>query len=833
MVGRFSSFAFIALSMVIALTGGRFGGVLGLLILWFGGLVGPDRDPDAARPAAGVPAVWPGRRRSSPGRSACWSSSSPGTWSTAGSRSSAPDQVTAVHVGGPVICSLIVFVLIGLIRAVARPGLRRAGRCLGQGQRRGRCQCLTQCRCLTDGLASHHLVDDVLGWWMTHGPDPEYGGVLTCWDNAGTTARVDGQVHLVAGPLDLADGPRGPPGAAARSRRGAGTAASAIDRRLRPRSRAPAGRQHRLRHRPAGAPNEPVAGQGVSVSVFADLFVALGFAGLAAHDPTTLGPSRPSRSCGVPPQRIADGTFRSEPYPVPEGRSSFALPMILIGVGEQVHRATGSARSLEIVREAVAAIETAFVTGRRRGRDAAYRGPDGSLLGPAPDARGTCSRRSGSCTTRGTCWRPARWPRTPIGPRAVAGHALELGWDDRHGGLFRYVDAGGGPPSGRRTDDPYEALVVDDLGHQAVVAARRGALHDRAARARRPGPGMHGWHERLRDYTLGPVPGRAWAGVDPDPAPGRRPLDETVALPVKDPFHIARALLLLVELDHDRPCPPPATSTPPPTAQPTDRGAHMNATVARMPVIRVFPDRQALGRAAAADVAADLRRRLAASRTSCMIFAAAPSQREMLDHLVAADGIDWSRVTAFHMDEYLGLPDHAPAAVRRVAAGGAVRPPALRGRARHRARGRPGRDRGAVRGPAGRGADRRRVLRHRPERTPRVQRPAGRGPRRPGATSRSWSSTTPAGSSRSTTAASRGSRTSRLQAVTLTIPRLLDAAAGSPASSRARAKRDAVVRALPAPLSPRPPGDRAAHPPRRHALPRRRVGSAAGRPGRR
>ena len=43
-----------------------------------------------------------------------------------------------------------------------------------------------------------------------------------------------------------------------------------------------------------------------------------------------------------------------------------------------------------------------------------------------------------------------------------------------------------------------------------------------------------------------------------------------------------------------------------------------------------------------------------------MIFAAAPSQSEMLDGLVAAEGIDWSRVTAFHMDEYIGLPADAP-----------------------------------------------------------------------------------------------------------------------------------------------------------------------------
>ena len=43
-----------------------------------------------------------------------------------------------------------------------------------------------------------------------------------------------------------------------------------------------------------------------------------------------------------------------------------------------------------------------------------------------------------------------------------------------------------------------------------------------------------------------------------------------------------------------------------------------------------------------------------------MIFAAAPSQSEMLAALRRQKGVDWSRVTAFHMDEYLGLPAGAP-----------------------------------------------------------------------------------------------------------------------------------------------------------------------------
>jgi glucosamine-6-phosphate deaminase len=76
--------------------------------------------------------------------------------------------------------------------------------------------------------------------------------------------------------------------------------------------------------------------------------------------------------------------------------------------------------------------------------------------------------------------------------------------------------------------------------------------------------------------------------------------------------------------------------------------------------VSVYPDRRALGAAAGADVAATIRSLLSTKPNVRMIFAAAPSQNEMLETLVAADGIDWPRVTAFHMDEYIGLPEDAP-----------------------------------------------------------------------------------------------------------------------------------------------------------------------------
>jgi glucosamine-6-phosphate deaminase len=93
------------------------------------------------------------------------------------------------------------------------------------------------------------------------------------------------------------------------------------------------------------------------------------------------------------------------------------------------------------------------------------------------------------------------------------------------------------------------------------------------------------------------------------------------------------------------------------------------ATIARFQVdaldVRVFENRSLAGRAAAAHVTAAIAERTKVAATVNVIFAAAPSQNEVLAGLVADKRIDWSRVVALHMDEYLGLgPDH-PASFRR------------------------------------------------------------------------------------------------------------------------------------------------------------------------
>lgn len=67
-----------------------------------------------------------------------------------------------------------------------------------------------------------------------------------------------------------------------------------------------------------------------------------------------------------------------------------------------------------------------------------------------------------------------------------------------------------------------------------------------------------------------------------------------------------------------------------------------------------------MGAAAAADVADFLRVKIGVAGGARVIFAAADSQRDMLESLIAEQRLDWGRITAFHMDEYIGLPADAP-----------------------------------------------------------------------------------------------------------------------------------------------------------------------------
>jgi glucosamine-6-phosphate deaminase len=81
--------------------------------------------------------------------------------------------------------------------------------------------------------------------------------------------------------------------------------------------------------------------------------------------------------------------------------------------------------------------------------------------------------------------------------------------------------------------------------------------------------------------------------------------------------------------------------------------------------VYVYESRPKMGQAASAVIAAEIRRAIEERGRAVVILASAPSQNEFLASLAEAPDIDWSRVTAFHLDEYLGMDDQAPQSFRK------------------------------------------------------------------------------------------------------------------------------------------------------------------------
>ena len=76
--------------------------------------------------------------------------------------------------------------------------------------------------------------------------------------------------------------------------------------------------------------------------------------------------------------------------------------------------------------------------------------------------------------------------------------------------------------------------------------------------------------------------------------------------------------------------------------------------------VKIFPTIRQMGLCAATEVADKICELLKGKDEINMIFAAAPSQNEFLSHLIHRKEIDWTRINAFHMDEYIGIQPEAP-----------------------------------------------------------------------------------------------------------------------------------------------------------------------------
>lgn len=393
-----------------------------------------------------------------------------------------------------------------------------------------------------------HLEADVLGWWLTHGP-VEGGGVLTCWSNDGRSLRSRDRFTWSQGRwvwLMARAAQAQTEGLIALERHDPLELAIATARCIEDHAILPDGTTAFVVG-DDGRPKEPSPGAGLHTSIFADLFVALGYAALEAVLKTGEWGARAGQLLAAAGRTIDAGVARTDPYPVPDGYANLALSMIRLNVATELVRATDDAVAAETAVQAARRIDSTF----RKGTDIA------DLTVVEARLSGTMlARHRTPGHTLEALWflydaRPVLNGRTPLADAQrladIAVAACVRGWDDLDGGLLRYVDVDGGCPRGTTGGFDYERLIETTWDTKLWWPHAEALLATLLLGLETGRRDVLDWHRRLWDYTMATFPAGAGAEWLQNRDRAGRPIDTVVALPVKDPFHIARAFLLMAE----------------------------------------------------------------------------------------------------------------------------------------------------------------------------------------------------------------------------------------------------------------------------------------------
>lgn len=397
--------------------------------------------------------------------------------------------------------------------------------------------------------ARQQLEQVILPFWLEHGIDEDLGGFFTCFDNRGRRRISTDKFTWSQGRFIwlLAR-------AAALGREGLITVdpdrlldiASGGAQFLHDHAIGEDGTTRFVVGHHGGAPES--TGQ-PERSVYADWFVVMGLAELARRSGESkwLDVAAPilQRSRG---DHLA-GHAPTPPYPIPAGHTGYGPRMILLNtllLVAQAEQDLGRHQSATTGHLAQA-VEDLLT----------HRLPDGSFAEmPGPDAESLISRHRVPGHAIEGLWMVLEAldllgdgrDRTPLLDSIDA--LCTLGWDPEHGGLLRYTDSSGPiEPQGTARGTPYERLVRDTWSTKLWwVHSEAAATTAIAAQRYSHGPSA-AWFSRIWRYTIDTFPGgdegKEWIQIRDRAG---EPLDQVVALPVKDPFHIARNLMQLVEL---------------------------------------------------------------------------------------------------------------------------------------------------------------------------------------------------------------------------------------------------------------------------------------------
>jgi N-acylglucosamine 2-epimerase len=395
------------------------------------------------------------------------------------------------------------------------------------------------------------LFENVLPFWLKRGIDREYGGYFTCFDNTGERLVSDdkyvwsqGRFIWVLSRVAALEGGSGKYLQLAREgirflREHAllenGNCAFLLDRR--------------------GTPKESSPGSGYDTSFYADCFLIVGFAEYARVSGEREELNFALKVYDSVVDRVEKNIMRTEPYPIPKGLKTHGVPMIMVNTCDELANALsefGHPRALE-VRERARSYANEILSDFLTEDDLILEmvrldgSPLDSMLGTYVNPGHTvedmwfimhCAEKDTSIIEKAV---------------RIIKRTMALGWDDVYGGLFLFTSRWGGKPKGDTAGFEDQEMVRK---LQSDWDSKLWWPHSEALYSTLLGYSLTGDEElidlykKAHDYTFATFP-------NPDKSIGEwiqirdrrgEPVTKVVALPVKDPFHIARSFALIIQL---------------------------------------------------------------------------------------------------------------------------------------------------------------------------------------------------------------------------------------------------------------------------------------------